>query len=205
MPDLRLALPGTWGRVDLDSPEAIASSIRKLVSRLAGRADKAASFRAELRAQFSRLADKAAAGGASEIYFAIEVVPGLPLPASLTVFWPDEVITGSVPTRPATVIELVQEALVSSPEAKGYQDLLVEELAGTVTLRRTKVLENPETVELPAHETLLVDYWLAVPGTQRVVLLTFSSTLLKVKESLLELFRATVGAIHWEQTTATQS
>jgi hypothetical protein len=205
VPDLRLALPGSWGRVDLDSPEAIVSSVRKLVTRLAGRADHAASLRADLRAQLGSLADRAAEGGASEMYFAIEIVPGLPVPVSLTIFWPPNLVTGSLPSRPGTVIELVQDALVSLDDNAGYGDQLVQELAGTMTLRRTKVLVNPATDELPEYSTLIVDYWMAVPGTQRVVLLTFSTTLVELKAQMLELFRATVAVIHWEQAADTSA
>lgn len=197
LPELRLALPGTWGSVELSSEEAARASIRRLATRLTGRNDRAAPLRADLRKNLFELAEKAMAGGASELYLAIEIVPGLTVPLSLTVFWPPTPVIGSLPSKPDTLIDLVISALSSLPDSANYKNQLREDFGNTASWRRTKLLSNPADEGAPAYETLLVDYWLAVPGTQRVVLLTFSTSLLESTAQLLELFTVTIAAMRW--------
>lgn len=199
VPELKLVLPGVWGTIDLESEETVAASVRKLVTRLAGHADRAASLRADLRRQLTALAAEAGAGRASELYFAIEVVPGLPVPLSLAVYWPPTTILGSLPTNPDSVIDLVIEALRSREDSGEFNDVARERFGDTATWRRTKTLVNPAEGEIPEHQTLIVDYWVAVPGTQRVVLLTFSTTLVEAKQQLLELFRTIVSVSDWAE------
>jgi hypothetical protein len=205
IPDLKLVLPGVWGTIDLETDATIASTVRKLVSRLAGHADRAASLRADLRRQLTTLAEEARTGGAAELYFAIEAVPGLPVPLSLAVYWPPTDILGSLPTNPDTVIDSVIAALTSREGSNEFQDVARERFGDTATWRRTKTLMNPAEGEIPEHHTLLVDYWLAVPGTQRVLLLTFSTTLVEAKEQLLELFRTMVSVVEWAEPAAANS
>lgn len=197
LPELKLALPGSWVNVDLSSKQAADASVRRIAMQLTHKEDSAANLRLELRSYLGKLADAALEGGATDLFLSVEIVPGLLVPVSLTIFWPTTAILGSLPTRPETVIDLVREALLSEPDSKDYQDALKETVAGTSTWRRTRVLETAPEGEMPGYETLVTDYWIAVPGTQRVVLFTFSTPLTAEKGPMLDLFRAMVGAVRW--------
>jgi hypothetical protein len=197
VPGMDLVLPGSWWTVDLADPAADERSIHRMAERLLGTHDRLARQRAQLRASMASLVGKAREGGATDLYVALEMSPGVGLPLSLTVFWPPEIVLGSVPSTPSTVIELVRASLGSLDSAPSYEDGRVEDLGATSTLRRWRIVTSPADGDMPELGMLLVDYWIAVPGTQRVVLLTFSTPLVDEREALLEMFRIMVALIRW--------
>jgi hypothetical protein len=198
-----LVLPGSWWTVDLADRAGDERSIRRMAERLLGTHDRLARQRAELRAHMTELVEKAREGGAANLYIALEFSPGVGLPLSLSVFWPPEIVIGSVPSTPSTVIELVRASLDSLDSAPSYESGDVEELGTSSAWRRWRIVTSPADGDMPEIATLLVDYWVAVPGTQRVVLLTFSTPLVDEREALLEMFRIIVGLIRWTDATAT--
>jgi hypothetical protein len=194
---VQLVLPGTWWNIPVHDAEASKRAIHALANRVTHRMDSFARLRGDLRAQLTELADKAREGGAEQVYLALEIVPGAPLPMSLAVSWPDIDVLGSTPSKPESVIELVRIALSSLPDAADYQDEEVAELGGTATLRRCKIIEHPADGEVGAYDSLVVDYWIAVPGTQNVALLTFSTSIVEERELVLQLFRVMIETLRW--------
>jgi hypothetical protein len=194
---VQLVLPGTWWNIPVHDAEASKRAIHALANRVTHRMDSFARLRGDLRAQLTELADKARDGGAEQVYLALEIVPGAPLPMSLAVSWPDIDVLGSTPSKPESVIELVRIALSSLPDAVDYQDEEVAELGGTATLRRCKIIEHPSDGEVGAYDSLVVDYWIAVPGTQNVALLTFSTSIVEERELVLQLFRVMIETLRW--------
>lgn len=198
-PDMDLVLPGRWGTIDLTDAETSRRAVRTVVAQAIGRRDDMAAQRARLRAQTEALAAQAREGGATDLYIALELVPGLAVPLSLTVFWPAQAVLGSSPSAPETVIDRVHELLATRDDDHDDSDDLIEDLGETATLRRCRLVHNDADADTdaPAYDTLIVDYWLAVPGTQHVVLLTFSTPFLQGAEQVLALFRAMVNVIRW--------
>ncbi|MHA7985461.1 hypothetical protein ACX9R5_06600 [Rathayibacter sp. CAU 1779] len=201
VPEMDLVLPGSWWSIDLANDDASRRSVRALVEKVLGTDDRLARQRAELRTSTENLAAKAREGKATDLYIALELVPGLNLPMSLTVFWPEQPVLGSKPSTPRSVIDLVREGLSAQPGANEYTDEIVEDLGETSTWRRCTLFANPAHDDVPAFDNLIVDYWIAVPGTQRVVLLTFSTPFVQEKEKMLELFRAMVALTKWRDRT----
>jgi hypothetical protein len=197
VPEMDLVLPGSWWSVDLRDEAASRQSAKGLAEKLLGRDDRLVSQRAELRRSTEELAAKAREGGAANLYIALEIASGLAVPLSLTVFWPAEPVLGSKPSTPSSVIELVREALLERGGQGDYTDELVEDLGRTSTWRRCTLVHNEADGDRPAFDNLVVDYWLAVPGTRRVVLLTFSSSFVQAKDKLLDMFRAMVSLTAW--------
>ena len=198
-PGVQIVLPGSWWRIPVHDEDASKRAIQGLASRVTRRMDEFARLRGDLRKQLTELADTARDGGADQVFLAVEIVPGAPLPMSLSVFWPDTVVLGSTASKPGTVIALVREALSSLPDADEYGDEEIATLGGTETLRRCKTIEHPAEGEIDAYETLIVDYWVAVPGSQRVALLTFSTTVQGERELLLTLFKVMVESLRWDE------
>ena len=52
--------------------------------------------------------------------------------------------------------------------------------------------------DVPAYSTFVVDHWVAVPNTQHVALLSFSTTFPYERERMLELFAVIVASLRWD-------
>jgi hypothetical protein len=200
LPEMDLVLPGTWWAVELSGDDdAVTRSVRQMVERVLGVHDGLARQRAELRARLREVVDAAREGHAANLYIAMELTERL----SLAVYWPPDPVLGSLPSTPSSVIDLVRVGLEAQPSSAAYEDVVVEELGATTTLRRTSITHNPAEGDRPAMDMLIVDYWLAVPGTQRVVLLTFSTPFVTMRAELSEMFRAMVALVRWVEPRVT--
>ena len=191
----RFALPGTWGRIDLASEATTQRSIRRLVERTTGRDDALSTLRAELRARFNTAATLARENGAVDFHIAMELAPGVPLPAWLAVF------------LPAIAEERLEE--LGLTDLRAALDFGVAATApsnaGVTTIAKNRVQAvrqafhrvTPETDEQPATELLQVDYWLAAGNPNRIALLTFTTQLVEHEAQMLELFDAIIGTVRW--------
>lgn len=197
-PSAQIVLPGSWWTIPVGNEEMTKRAIHNLAERVTNKQDEFATLRAELRRDLNRLADEAREGGAGELHLALEIVPGMPIPMSLAVFWPDLDVLGSFPSDPRSVIDIVQGALESLPDNGDYVDQELAVLGSSTTYRRCKTVEHPAEGETPEYSTLIVDYWVAVPGTQHVALLSFSTTFPHERELLLELFKVIVESLRWD-------
>ncbi|MCL2515070.1 MAG: hypothetical protein FWF16_03885 [Microbacteriaceae bacterium] len=201
-PGVQIVLPGSWWKIPVGDVEASKRAIQTLADRITNHVDAFAQLRRDLRTELTELANKARDGGADQLFLALEIVPGATLPMSLALFWPDIDVLGSTPSDPKTVIELVRGALAALPDSGDYGDLEQATLGDTEAWRRSRTIEHPAEGEREAYETFIVDYWVAVPGMQRVALLTFSTTVPGERELLLQLFRVMVESLRWDQDSA---
>jgi len=198
-PGVQIVLPGSWWNIPVHDEEASARAIRALANKVTNRMDEFARVRGDLRSELTALADKAREGGTEQLFLALEIVPGAVLPMSLAVFWPDLDLLGSRPSDPQSVIDMVRQSLASLPDSDEYGDDEVAVLGDTTTYRRCTTIEHPADGDVEAYETLVVDYWIAVPNTQRVALLTFSTNIAGERELLLQLFRVMVESLRWDE------
>lgn len=196
----RFALPGTWGRIDLTSDATVASSIRKVVERAVGKDERFAGLRSDLRALFRTVADTAREHRAVDFRVAMELAPGVPLPAWLAVFLPRIESTDFA----ALGLEQLQVALQggiagasSAPRAPR------ESVPGThvQAVRQAYRRVQAATEEAPELDVLQVDYWLAATEPNRLALLTFSTSYVEFEEQMLELFDAVIRTLRWPAQT----
>ena len=197
VPQLRFRLPGKWWQVPLTDLDEARASIRRLVDRAVGNRDDRASDRDRMRKQLTTAAEKAVSGRGTAMHIALEIVEGLPIPASFTVFQPDLRLSPAVGTDGPAVIGILQQGLEQRADFN-------PETAYRFTAHRSEVLRQhrtevtraeAETVqELPA---LIVDYWMTVPGAKRVVLVSFSTALSGIDEIMLGFFDSVIGASYW--------
>jgi hypothetical protein len=204
-PGVQIVLPGSWWKIPVGDEEAATRAIHALANKVTNRMDAFARLRGDLRKQLTELAETARAGGAEQVFLALEIVPGTTLPMSLALFWPDIDVLGSTPSKPQTVIALVREALEALPDAAEYSDQEEAVLGGTQTWRRSRTIVHPADGDVGEYETFVVDYWVAVPGSQRVALLTFSTTIPGERELLLQLFRVMVESMRWDEDASDDS
>jgi hypothetical protein len=190
-PDFDLALPGSWWSIPLDDEPTALRAIRRLVAEVAGRSDDQARLRDELRRRFAAVAQQAMAAEAKQLHLCREIVPGVPLPSSLTVYWPPLVL----PPGPQGAAGL--RSLIGEPEQGQAEEEFA--VAGTVGIRRDRLVVSPggEGQGDPEVTTVEVGYWLVLPGGSRVVLLSFSCGMPMLRTELVALFDLVVATVRW--------
>lgn len=203
----KFVLPGTWGRVNLDSEAASRRSIRKLAESATGRKEELASVRNELRDRLQTAADAAREGGASDFYIAFELAKGIPLPAWLAVFEPEIESTDFAALGLDELTKLLEagasvvgtgenaEVVASQPSTKMH--------AVRHSWRRTAHVAEGDVEK--DFELIEADYWLAATDPNRIALLTFSTAYAEYEEEMLSLFDAVVSTIRWPATPVAAS
>jgi hypothetical protein len=109
-----------------------------------------------------------------------ELLPGVPLPASLTVYRP------RIPLAPRADRTLVEQLAAVIEPASGSDDATIDLPSGTVMRRVREVQAEADSAEAGV-DTLRVDYWL-VPPSRRPLLLSFTCGLVGLRQELVELF-----------------
>jgi hypothetical protein len=183
--DVGLVLPADWWTIDLRSDEAIRRSVGGLVERQLGRADVQASLRADARHRLVDAATSAARAGGRLMAVSLMQAAGLPISLSLTVY---RVPGGGVPGTGLADVD----AAFRSADGRG-----VEPVEGTTFPAVRRVSERTGPAELGAADVpmLVADYWVDPGGEHGLLLLTFSTPLLALREGMLELFDAVVATV----------
>lgn len=196
--DVRVVLPDHWWRIPLQPPQARERSVDRLIERRFAGVDDNPQLRADTRSQLLKQAEDAAAVDGELLALSLQEVEGVPVPASLTLYWM------YLPPEPGTVRgdgEIVQE-LRDELEPGGAAGLdrdvgldITKVAAGTVMRRVHETAAELHGAEPVA--ALIADYWVERPDGLGVVYLNFSTPLLGMREALLCLFDAVVSAMHW--------
>lgn len=200
LPTLRFRLPGDWWATSLLDREAAVAAATRLIRHRIGTTDDRSALRARLRREFSAAIDEAIAGNGQSVFIAIQLVEGVPLPITITVYLLDVELVPAVGTRGDRVLGILRQGLEGSTE-RDAGDLTELELAGTSALRRDRIRST--TVgsggDSGSLDVLIVDYWLAVPETKRVVLVDFSTSMAELRDHLLPFFDAIMRVAYWEK------
>ncbi|MFF2632517.1 hypothetical protein ACFVR6_06525 [Microbacterium sp. NPDC058021] len=195
-PRLVFRMIGTWWRIDLSSPEAVAASVKAMATGVLGRADERATARARLREEFTRAATAAADADAQLLMIQTELGPGEPMSATLTVFEHERM-------RMSPALGTGDDAVLAVFE----KSLPMMDAAGASTAVRRRCLDSEvvrvhrveETVEIEDGERftqrrLVAQYWYPVPGSKRLLTAVFSTPLGDIPHTLLSYFDAIVAA-----------
>lgn len=195
-------LPGRWWRLTLGSDDALRRAARAMALDALGRADQLAQLRSELITQVLRAAGSARAAGGTEFYFGLEIAPGMPLPMSLTVYWPDLPLTPSRQVGPRVAAEALAESLAHS---SGGQASVVDSpdfgVVRVVKSRPSNAVEQPSSDSTgdPDRDRLDVSYWVLNPESARTLMLSFSTTLVQFHDAVVELGDAIVSSVMWRE------
>ena len=192
----RFALPGTWGRVNLASEATMQTSIRKVVEHTVGRDDRLATLRAQLRSRFTEASVLARANNATDFHIALELAPGVPLPAWVTVLLPD---FDGADFEALGLTDLKEALNFGLSTATG--DVARSQTTVTKThvhaVRQVFRTLQPATEDAPELELLRVDYWLAAANPNRLALLSFATGYVQFETEMLELFDAVISTVRW--------
>jgi hypothetical protein len=193
------ALPGTWGRINLATDATTLSSIRRVVEHSVGRDDKLASLRADLRKRFQEAAKIAREGSAVDFHIALELAPGVPLPAWLAVFLP-EIHAGDFERLGLSELEAFLDAGLATVQTNDPTASKKFDVERTHAVRQAFHRVREATENEPALDLLQVDYWLAAAHPNRIALLTFTTNFVELETQMLELFDAVISTVRWPAT-----
>ncbi|WP_411700777.1 hypothetical protein [Conyzicola sp.] len=192
----RFALPGTWGRINLASPATTQTSIRKVVEHAIGRDDRLATVRAEMRSRFLEAATVAREHDATDFHIALELAPGIPMPAWVSVFVPDIDATDFQALGLTDLKEALNFGLATAQSDVATSQTTVPQTRVHAVRQAFRTVQAA-TEEAPELELLRADYWLAAPNPNRLALLSFTTGYVQFESEMLELFDAVISTVRW--------
>ena len=161
--------------------------------------DELVSLRAEIRDHVSTAAKEALAAGAVAFHFALEVVPGVPVPITLGLYQPDlpprlSTQLGAVPSAESLAASLRASAGDAAVSSWGDRD-------NGVT-RALRMSPGDPAVE-GSMPLLRADYWITAPGCDVTTVFAFSAPVLwdHTAPALLELLDAIISTVQWDPAT----
>ncbi len=193
------SLPGSWARIPLESRANTLASIRRMTERVTGRQDQLATMRAELRERFTKAADIAREGGASELFIGLELIPGVPLPAWAAIFPADY---DAVDLRELGIDDArraVEFAVGAAPDGGETRRSDIDAPTPIHAVRHAfrRRTEGREGDSEYAFDLVEADYWIVASNPNRLALLTFSTAFAEYEDEMLELFDAVVSTLRW--------
>jgi len=191
---LVLRLPGTWVQLDPSRPEVTDRRIRVYVDLAMGRADELAKARADMRKAMDAMIHSADSAAALEsVFLCHEVAPGTPTPIAVSVFAPAQLhLSPVIGTNPADVIDGYLAALDAMGDGEGWER---RACVDGESVRRWRIAQTvlADGLEDQPVRSFSADYWRTVPDTKRLILVTVTSPLADIPETLLRLADAIVA------------
>jgi len=186
--ELTIVFPGTWVMIPLHDDEAAARRIQRLVAQRVGRADRLARVRRTAKTELERLVALANDSSAFALALSLEILPGVPFPASLVLSreeWP---------TRP----EALDEPGVHLARCFPGDEAL--DLSIGPARRRSAVRQT--TYEEESAPELVADYRFAAPGGDRLIHARINAPMATAPDLYLELFDAMIDSISFRSPVA---
>lgn len=187
--ELSIVLPGTWGIVSLESPEASTRSIVALIKSRVGRDDRLARTRRELRDDLEGVARSARNAGADTLALSMEILPGVPFPASL-------VIT-DIPLRN-------QEGRVGDDALTRAERLTAHDPAlSHIDLRQGPTGRTTETKMITVGESetpqVTCRYTMPIPGRALAKYVVLCAPMAEAGDLYVDLFDAMADSMVWQE------
>lgn len=191
-------LPGRWWHIAITTPEATGREIRTMVRSVVGRDDSRAQLRREMQASVQAAAATAAKLHGSDFYFALEIVPGVPIPASLAVCWPP-IPAGLAITVSARAGADALAGHLQAVETSATIDILVLGSYDVVRVVKTRTGQLSAGTGIEGAGEVVASYWLLRQDARVPLLLSFSSALVSMKDEMIPLFDAIVSTVDWTE------
>lgn len=196
--DVRVTLPEHWWPIPLVSDEAMRVGVREIVHDEFGGIEDHPLLQSELRRNLLAQAEAArAVEGRLLALCRMWADDGTPVAASLVLTWVD-LPRGDGPG--AMLMDLKQRIHPRPEEGRlpAGHALDLGKLPPGQAVRYVHLEDAPlGTADDPPIRSLVADYWLERPDGAGVVQFAFSSPILPLRETWLELWDAIVGALRW--------
>lgn len=183
--DLSIVLPGSWAVIPLTTAAAGERRVSALIKKQLGRNDRLAGLRRELRESINESVREAVDIGAVGLAISLEILPGIPFPASLVILpldWPSTSGGADVPQA--------QRLLAAYPGS-----VLVEEGAARPIVRRHEMVTT--TYDTETSNDLKINYWLPVGDGSSLVRVYVKAPMAHTPPLWLELFDTIIGSLGW--------
>ncbi|MCU1423419.1 MAG: hypothetical protein JWN36_3070 [Microbacteriaceae bacterium] len=185
--EFSIILPGTWASIPMDDDEAMERRIKALVVEQVGRNDRFAKTRREVREQLTDVARKAKQNGAISFVMSLEIMPGVPFPASIMIAeaaWPDEMDGTGVEGAEARLRFLRPDAEI-------------------LELHVGPVARIAEVTEMAIGDTttpqVQAQYWVTAADAERVFRIFADVPMAEQPDLYLELLDSIVDSMLWIQ------
>ena len=181
-------LPEDWWTIPLADEEARRQAVTALVNHQFGHADAHPGLERQIRDELLSSADRAAQAGGWLMAIMLTQAGPMPLPATLTAYR----VAGSF--ADAEGLRRVQEPMTKSLPAGGRLDAG----EGPFGMVLRAVRERPGPVALGGQDVpvLLCDYWSDPADGQGLSNLSFSPSLVQLRDGLIDLFDAIAGTLY---------
>ncbi|MCU1479681.1 MAG: hypothetical protein JWQ19_467, partial [Subtercola sp.] len=153
-PEFDVALPGEWMIIPLLSATAARAAVARIVAQGVGRRDEDARLRAELRASFTTAVDQARGAGATQLHLCRELVAGVPLPASLTVYWPRLSLAATRESDPLAALRKLLGPAPAAASGSGPAPAVVADPAVGSTEPREERVSDVDLTDFAAGPTV---------------------------------------------------
>ena len=183
--DLSLILPGSWAVIPLQGIDQATSRISALIKKQLGRNDRLAGMRRELKQSLIESVKEAHDIGAVGLAISLEILPGIPFPASLVILPLDWPRTETEPTA-----SVAQRLLAAHPGSE-----LVDSSEDRPMVRRHELVTT--TYETESSKDLKINYWLPVGDGSSLARVYVKAPMAHTPELWLELFDTIVGSLGW--------
>lgn len=177
-----MIMPGTWVSIPMDDEKGLTERVRQIVKERVPRDDRFATARRNIREELLASATRARSAGASLYALSLELLPGLPFPASLIAYdleWPP---AAPVVDDPAVRLAAAFPAAIEVPAAP------------VPAVRRSTV--RARSIGETETTTLDLTYWFAAPGEDLVCTMVSVPDCPGV-DPVTELFDMIASSIHW--------
>lgn len=172
-------LPGTWAQIPLDTPEHARQAAAALVRQRVGRDDRLATVRRAVREDLVKTAAQAALNGADGLWLSLEILPGVPLPASMV----------------TSVREWGDDGASTQERLRRHRPLGTVLRLGSGDVVRSSILDR-STVD-PTRKSLAVEYVVPAPNGRFVLTVNGSAPVTDDGAPYLDLFDVVVGTLRW--------
>ncbi|WP_431245469.1 hypothetical protein [Leifsonia xyli] len=179
--ELTIVFPGTWVMEPLHDDEAAARRIQRLVTDRVGRADRLARVRRTAKTELERLVALANDSSAFALALSLEILPGVPFPASLVLAreeWPTTPEAGTEP---------------SDHLGRCFPDDDALDFSLGPVRRRSAVRQT--TYDEESAPELVADYRFVAPGGERLIHARINAPMATAPDLYLELFDAMIDSI----------
>lgn len=177
-----MVFPGTWANIPLDGDAQTDQAISALIKRQVGRDDRLARLRRDAKDRLRGVAADAKKANAIQLALSLEILPGLPFPASLVSDYRDWPEGGDS----LTVAERLGSLL------PGGEVLELQSGVAIRTFRATTM--QPGAEQIP---DIKLEYYLCVPSGEFLLHVVADVPVLIDPELVAMLFDAMIDSVRW--------
>jgi len=189
---LGLLLPEDWWVVDLTDERSRRRSVRALVARQFGRADKPSPLQLDVLRELDASTRAAAAARGRLMAFSLMQAGDKPLSASLTTFRVAAPAPSRIPRKREGLVRLAAD--LTAAAAPDTEVVVAEGQLGTV-VRQVAVERGPAELDAERMPQLVARYWLDPQDGSGWYQLVFATHLVPLREGMLALFDAIVASV----------